>query len=57
MGSEMCIRDSLKTAEFDTPSSVGFGTYFGLNFVFLRSRPTIDVPLGTTTPPFTLLNL
>ena len=37
--------------------SVGFGTYFGLIFVFLKSNPTIDVPLGTITPPFTLLNL
>ena len=37
--------------------SVGLGTYFGLTFVFLKSNPTIDVPLGTTTPPLTLLNL
>ena len=40
-----------------TLSSVGFGTYNGLILVFLKSNPTIDVPLGTTTPPFTLLNL
>ena len=32
-------------------SSVGFGTYNGLILVFLKSSPTIDVPLGTTTPP------
>ena len=37
--------------------SVGLGTYFGLTFVFLKSKPTMEVPLGTTTPPFTLLNL
>ena len=37
--------------------SVGFGTYNGLIFVFLKSKPTIEVPLGTTTPPWTLLNL
>lgn len=30
---------------------VGSGTYFGLITVFLKSRPTIDVPLGTITPP------
>ena len=35
----------------------GFGIYFGLIFVFLRSRPTIDVPLGIMTPPFILLSL
>ena len=36
---------------------MGLGTYNGLILVFLKSNPTIDVPLGTTTPPFTLLNL
>ena len=40
-----------------TELSNGFGTYFGLIFVFLKSRPTIDVPRGTTTPPLILLNL
>ena len=35
----------------------GFGTYFGRILVFLKSSPTMEVPLGTTTPPFTLLNL
>ena len=40
-----------------TLSSVGLGTYNGLILVFLKSNPTIDVPLGTTTPPLTLLNL
>ena len=38
-------------------SSVGFGTYFGIIFVFLRSNPTIEVPRGTITPPSTELNL
>ena len=38
-------------------SSVGFGTYFGFIFVFLKSSPTIDVPRGTITPPLILLNL
>ena len=38
-------------------SIVGLGTYSGLILVFLKSNPTIEVPLGTTTPPFTLLNL
>ena len=37
--------------------SVGLGTYFGLIFVFLKSSPTTEVPLGTITPPLTLLNL
>ena len=36
---------------------VGEGTYFGLIFVFLRSNPTNDVPLGTITPPCILLSL
>ena len=40
-----------------TSGSVGLGTYFGLTFVFLKSNPTIDVPLGIITPPLTLLNL
>ena len=44
-------------AEDFTPISVGFGTYFGLIFVFLKSSPTIEVPLGTITPPSVLLNL
>ena len=44
-------------ADLSTESSNGFGTYFGFTFVFLRSRPTIDVPRGTMTPPFILLNL
>ena len=47
----------LKIAEGSTASSVGFGTYFGLILVFLRSKPISDVPLGKITPPFTLLNL
>ena len=38
-------------------SSVGFGIYLGLIFVFLKSNPTIDVPRGTMTPPSTELNL
>ena len=36
---------------------MGLGTYSGLILVFLKSNPTIDVPLGTTIPPLTLLNL
>ena len=47
----------LKIADLATVLSNGFGTYFGLTFVFLRSRPTRDVPRGTTTPPLILLNL
>ena len=47
----------LKIALFGTAESVGFGTYFGRILVFLKSRPTIDVPLGTITPPLILLNL
>ena len=47
----------LKIAERFTLGSVGFGTYLGRILVFLRSRPTIEVPLGTITPPLTLLNL
>ena len=47
----------LKIAEEPTASSVGFGPYFGLILVFLRSKPISDVPLGKITPPFTLLNL
>jgi len=35
----------------------GFGTYFGLIFVFLTSKPTTDTPLGTITPPKILFNL
>ena len=48
---------TLKIAEFPTFVSVGFGTYFGLIFVFLKSSPTSDVPLGIITPPLILLNL
>ena len=40
-----------------TFSSVGFGTYFGLIFVFLKSRPTSEVPRGIIIPPLILLNL
>ena len=29
----------------------GFGTYVGLIFVFLTSKPTMETPLGTMTPP------
>ena len=47
----------LKIALSGVAGSVGFGTYFGLIFVFLRSRPTIEVPRGSITPPLTLLNL
>ena len=47
----------LKIALFGTLLSVGFGTYNGLIFVFLKSNPTIDVPRGTMTPPSTELNL
>ena len=47
----------LKSADLATELSNGFGTYFGLTFVFLKSNPTIDVPRGTTTPPLILLNL
>ena len=36
---------------------VGEGTYFGLIFVFLKSKPTIEVPRGTITPPYTLFSL
>ena len=43
----------LNIAVLFTLLSVGLGTYNGLILVFLRSNPTIDVPLGTTTPPFT----
>ena len=35
----------------------GFGTYFGLILVFLKSKPTIEVPRGIITPPWTLLSL
>ena len=28
-----------------------FRTYYGRILVFLKSRPMIDVPLGTITPP------
>ena len=48
---------TLKNEERGTLSSVGLGTYFGLIFVFLKSKPIIEVPLGRTTPPLTLLNL
>ena len=37
--------------------SNGLGTYLGLTLVFLKSKPTIEVPLGITTPPLILLNL
>ena len=36
--------------------SSGFGIYFGRILVFLKSRPTMDVPLGMITPPLILLN-
>ena len=48
---------TLKSADLPTFTSVGLGTYFGLIFVFLKSKPTSDVPLGITTPPLILLNL
>ena len=48
---------TLKRAEVPMLSLVGSGTYFGLIFVFLRSLATIDVPLGTMTPPYTEFNL
>ena len=35
----------------------GFGTYVGLIFVFLISKPTKETPLGTMTPPKTLFSL
>ena len=38
-------------------SLVGSGTYFGLTFVFLKSKPTNDVPLGRITPPSILFSL
>ena len=41
----------LKIADVPTLGSVGFGTYNGLIFVFLKSKPTIDVPRGITHPP------
>jgi len=31
--------------------------YLGIILVFLRSRPTSDVPLGMITPPLILLSL
>ena len=46
-----------KIAAVAISSSVGFGTYLGLIFVFLKSNPTIDVPRGTIAPPSTELNL
>jgi len=42
---------NLKIADLAMPLSVGSGIYFGLILVFLRSSPTIDVPLGNITPP------
>ena len=36
---------------------LGSGMYFGLIFVFLRSAPIIDVPLGNITPPSAELNI
>ena len=30
---------------------VGYGTYFGIILVLLRSVPTKEQPLGTITPP------
>ena len=36
---------------------VGSGIYFGLITVFLKSKPTIEVPRGTMTPPERGFNL
>ena len=36
---------------------VGYGTYFGIILVLLRSLPTTEQPLGTITPPSTELYL
>ena len=36
---------------------VGYGTYFGIILVLLRSVPTTEQPLGTMTPPSTELYL
>ena len=47
----------LKIADSGTLGSVGLGTYFGLTLVFLKSRPTIEVPRGIIIPPLILLNL
>ena len=44
-------------ALLDMLSFTGLGTYVGLIFVFLTSKPTTDTPLGTMTPPKTLFNL
>ena len=41
----------LKIADEPTLGSVGFGTYFGFIFVFLKSKPTIEVPRGMIIPP------
>ena len=37
--------------------SVGYGTYFGMILVLLRSDPTTETPLGQIIPPLTELNL
>ena len=42
---------TLNIAEVGMSLLSGSGIYFGLIFVFLRSCPTIDVPLGKITPP------
>ena len=44
-------------ADDATLLSVGFGTYNGLILVFLKSSPTIEVPLGTTIPPVSYTHL
>ena len=36
---------------------VGYGTYFGIIFVLLKSVPTTEQPLGTIIPPSTELYL
>ena len=48
---------TLKIALLAIPSLSGCGINLGLIFVFLRSAPMIDVPLGNITPPSTELNI
>ena len=45
------VRELNKILDDVTLLSVGFGIYNGLILVFLKSSPTIDVPLVTTIPP------
>ena len=42
---------TLKIADLSTLSLSGCGINFGRIFVFLRSVPIIEVPLGSMTPP------